>query len=110
MIETQLIDYLSDTLGIFVGMEPQTELTGYVIIDKTGSSRTNRIITTSVAIQSYGASLYDALTLNKQVETAMEGFVQLPNITRVELETDYNFTDTTTKQYRWQSVYQITHY
>ena len=110
MIETQLVNYLAETLGIFVGMEPQTELTNYVIVDKTGSSRSNRIITTSVAIQSYGASLYDALLLSKQVEAAMQGFLQQPNVARVELETDYNFTDTTTKQYRWQAVYQITHY
>ena len=110
MIETQLIAYLAGALKIFVGMEPKEELTGYVIVDKTGSSRTNHIITTSVAIQSYGASLYDAMALNKQVEAAMEGFAQQPNVARVEFETDYNFTNTTTKQYRWQAVYQITHY
>jgi hypothetical protein len=91
-------------------MEAPEQTTGYVLIDKTGSSRTNHIITSSFAIQSYGASLYDAMLLNAEVAEAMEGFIELDQITRVELETDYNYTNTETKQYRWQSVYNITHY
>ena len=110
MIETLIIDYLSEHLEVFVGMEAPEQTTDYVLIDKTGSSRTNHIITSSFAIQSYGASLYDAMLLNAEVAEAMEGFIELDQITRVELETDYNYTNTETKQYRWQSVYNITHY
>ena len=110
MIETLIIDYLSEHLEVFVGMEAPEQTTDYVLIDKTGSSRTNHIITSSFAIQSYGATLYDAMLLNSEVTEAMEGFIELDQITKVELETDYNFTDTETKQYRWQSVYNITHY
>lgn len=110
MIETLLIDYLSEHLEVFVGMEAPEAVTGYVLIDKTGSSRNNHIITSTFAIQSYGASLYEAMLLNARVTEAMEGFLQLDQITRVELETDYNFTNTATKQYRWQAVYNITHY
>jgi hypothetical protein len=50
------------------------------------------------------------MVLNDKVKAAMKRFVRLDNVTRVELETDYNFTNTTTKQYRWQAVYNITHY
>jgi hypothetical protein len=50
------------------------------------------------------------MLLNVDVEAAMAEFAELDEVTRVELQTDYNFTDTTTKQYRWQAVYQITHY
>ena len=50
------------------------------------------------------------MLLNDEVKDAMVGFAELDEITRVELETDYNFTNTATKQYRWQAVYQITHY
>ena len=110
MIETLIIDYLSEHLEVFVGMEAPEQTTDYVLIDKTGSSRTNHIITSSFAIQSYGASLYGAMLLNAEVAEAMEGFIELDQITRVELETDYNYTNTETKQYRWQSVYNITHY
>lgn len=110
MIETLLIDYLSEHLEVFVGMEAPEQTTDYVLIDKTGSSRNNHIITSSFAIQSYGATLYDAMLLNQEVTEAMSGLIELNQITRVELETDYNFTDTETKQYRWQAVYEITHY
>ena len=110
MIETILLDYLDEHLSAFVGMEAPDQVADYVLIDKTGSSRRNHIITSSFAIQSYGASLYDAMTLNAEVVSVMEGFEELPEITRVELETDYNFTNTETKQYRWQAVFNITHY
>lgn len=110
MIETLLIDYLSEHLEVFVGMEAPEQTTDYVLIDKTGSSRNNHIITSSFAIQSYGATLYDAMLLNSEVTEVMEGLIELNQITRVELETDYNFTNTATKQYRWQAVYDITHY
>ena len=110
MIETLLIDYLSEHLEVFVGMEAPEQTTDYVLIDKTGSSRNNHIITSSFAIQSYGATLYDAMLLNQEVTEAMSGLIELNQITRVELETDYNFTNTATKQYRWQAVYDITHY
>ncbi len=110
MIETLLIDYLSEHLEVFVGMEAPEQTTDYVLVDKTGSSRNNHIITSSFAIQSYGATLYDAMLLNQEVTEVMEGLIEFDQITRVELETDYNFTNTATKQYRWQAVYSITHY
>ena len=110
MIAKTLLDYLDSTLSVPVVMEAPEQTTGYVLIDQTGSSRTNHIITTTFAIQSFGSSLYNAMLLNDDVKDAMVGFAELDEITRVELETDYNFTNTATKQYRWQAVYNITHY
>lgn len=110
MIEKVLLDYLDEELEVFVGFEAPKQITDYVLIDKTGSSRTNHIITSTFAIQSYSASLYEAMLLNAEVVGAMERFALLDQITKVELETDYNFTNTATKQYRWQAVFDITHY
>ena len=110
MIAKTLLDYLDSTLSVPVMMEAPEQTTGYVLIDQTGSSRTNHITTTTFAIQSYGSSLYNAMLLNDEVKDAMVGFAELDEVTRVELQTDYNFTNTATKQYRWQAVYQITHY
>lgn len=110
MIAKTLLDYLGHELDVPVVMEAPEQTTGYVLIDQTGSSRTNHIITTTFAIQSYGSSLYNAMLLNDAVKDAMVGFAELNEITSVELETDYNFTNTATKQYRWQAVYLITHY
>lgn len=110
MIAVTLLDYLNTALDVPVYMEAPEQTSNYVLIDQTASSRTNHIITTTFALQSYGDSLYDAMLLNEAVKDAMEDFAGLDEITRVELETDYNFTNTTTKQYRWQAVYSITHY
>lgn len=110
MIAKDLLDYLGEALSVGVYMESPGELTNYVLLDQTGSSRNDHIVTTTIAVQSYAPSLYEAMVLNESVKSAMEGFAQLANVTRVELDTDYNFTNTTTKQYRWQAVYNITHY
>jgi hypothetical protein len=120
MLLPTLISYLSTALitdagtseenEVFVGVEAPSEYTGYVLVDQTGSSTSNHITTTTVAIQSYGATLYEALLLNEQVKAAMVGFAEKSEISSVKLETDYNFTNTATKQYRWQAVYHITHY
>ena len=110
MIAKTLLDYLDHNLSVPVVMEAPEQTTDYVLIDQTGSSRTNHIITTTFVIQSFGDSLYDAMVLNDEIKDAMVGFAELDDVTRVELETDYNYTNTATKQYRWQAVYQITHY
>lgn len=112
MIAKLLLDFLNndETLDTPTYMEVPEELTDFVLLDQTGTSTENHIKTTTIAVQSYGATLWDAMVLNEKVEAAMKRFVRLDNVTRVELETDYNFTNTTTKQYRWQAVYQITHY
>ena len=110
MIAKTLLDYLDSVLDVPVVMEAPEQTSDYVLIDQTGSSRTNHIITTTFAIQSYGDSLYEAMVLNDAVKDAMVGFAELGNVTRVELQTDYNYTNTATKQYRWQAVYLITHY
>lgn len=110
MISKTLLDYLSANLNVLVVMEAPAQPTNYILIDQTGSSQINHIKTTTLAIQSYGATLYKAMQLNERLKGAMGGFAELDEIINVELETDYNFTNTTTKQYRWQAVYQITHY
>ena len=110
MIAQDLLEYLNGTLTESVYMEAPESLTNYVLLDQTGTSRNNHIITTTIAIQSYASSLYGAMQLNETVKTAMDGFLSLSHVISVKLETDYNFTDTTTKQYRWQAVYAINHY
>lgn len=110
MIAKTLLDYLDSVLDVPVVMEAPEQTSDYVLIDQTGSSRTNHIITTTFAIQSYGDTLYEAMVLNDAVKDAMVDFAELGNVTRVELQTDYNYTNTATKQYRWQAVYLITHY
>lgn len=112
MIAKDLLDFLNsdETLNTPAYMEVPKALTDFILLDQTGTSTTNHIKTTTIAVQSYGKTLWDAMQLNEKVKDAMQQFVWQDNVARVELETDYNFTNTETKQYRWQAVFQITHY
>lgn len=111
MIEKTILDYLGEHLTVPVYMEePITNPQSYVLIERTGSSETDMIETTTLALQSYGASLYDAAALNMTVKAQIKQAVELPGVSAVYINSDYNFTDTETKRYRYQCVAVITHY
>lgn len=111
MIELLVLNYLKgEGFQAFMEMPKNTPSFPFVLIEKTGSSKYNRIETSTLVIQSYGQTLYDAALLNEQIKNAMEDAVTVDEITQVSLNSDYNFTDTKTKRYRYQSVFDITHY
>ncbi len=111
MIEVTLLNYLSSALSVPCYMEMPAETSGsFVIIDKTGSTVTNRITKATFAIQSYADSLYEAATLNEAVKAAMEDMIEREDISKVELNSDYNYTDTAMKAYRYQAVFVVTYY
>ena len=112
MIEKTILDYMRSALNVDVHMQRQEDPPDeYVIIEKTGSSKSNRIPTATVAFQSYSKTLLGAATLNESVKEAVENMpAALDEIGGVKLNSDYNFTDANAKQYRYQAVYVITHY
>lgn len=111
MIEKIVLDFLCEKLDVDVFMEePEKPTKSYVLIEKTGSSEQDFLSSATLAIQSYGASLYDAAKLNKHVKQAMAELICLSQICRCKLNSDYNFTDTTTKRYRYQAVFDIIFY
>ena len=113
MIEAILYDFLSHKVSIPVKTEiPKTPPEKFYLIEKTGGGETNFIKRATVTIQSYGDSLYDAASLNetlKETILAADGLITLDSIVSVKLSSDYNFTDTTTKKYRYQAVFEIVH-
>lgn len=111
MIEKTILDYLNSKLSVECYMERPKELpTEYVLIEKTGGSVDNTLKSTTVAIQSYSDSLYKASLLNEQVKEAMDNIIELNEVTRSHLNSDYNYTDTRSKEYRYQAVFNLTHY
>ena len=110
MIEKTVLEYLGSRLDVIVRMEKDDNADRYVLIEKTGGSNDNFIYSTTLAIQSYAPSLYEAALLNEQVKGVMSELPLLNEVTRCELNTDYNYTDPATKQYRYQAVFNITHY
>ena len=110
MIERILIEYLNNELTQPVYVErPENAPREYVIIQKTGSRKVNQINTATIAFQSYSDSLYEAALLNEEVKAAVEASVSLPEISSAKLNSDYNFTNTAMKQYRYQAVFDITY-
>lgn len=113
MIEAIIIDYLSGktTAGTDVYAEvPREQPSTYIIVEKTGSSHEDYIPTSTIAIRSIAPSMLEAMSLNEEVKESMEDILDLDDICAVRLNSDYNFTDPTSKQYRYQAVFQVTHY
>ena len=82
----------------------------FFVLEKTGGSQTNHINESNIIIQSNGTSLASAASMNEEIKAAMFNAITLDYISRVELNGDYNYTDSASKQYRYQSVFVITHY
>ena len=111
MIEKTILDHLSAVLDAPCGMEvPPDPPPHFVVLEKTGETRENCIRDAILAVQSYAPTLLEAATLSESVVAAMLNAVQLPTVAAVELNGNYNFTDTATKQYRYQAVFDVTHY
>ena len=111
-IERIVIDYLKDALQTdnVYGEIPDSPAGEFFVVDKTGSVTNDHICTSTVAIQSYGDSKSQAADSNERLKSAMTGIVALKEIGGCYLSTDYNFTNIARKQYRYQAVYDITHY
>lgn len=111
MIETTILDYLRDRLGVPVTMEVPEGASGtFVVLEKTGSSRQNYIRRATLAVQSYAPTLLLAAQLDDAVIEAMLALPTLDQVGVCKLERDYNFTDTETKKYRYQAVFAVTYY
>ena len=110
MIETIIYNWLKQQLDVPVYMEePSENPETFVLIEKTGSSRDNWINHATIAVQSYATSMYKAAKLNESVKSALDRIVQLDEVGASTLNSDYNFTDETTKRYRYQCVYNLTY-
>lgn len=109
-IEEIVCNYLSTVLDCPVLPErPERPFGRMVFIERTGGNG-RWVRETTIAIQSYEESMYKAAKLNDDVIEAMYGLVSLPEITHVALNSNYNYTDTRTKEYRYQAVFDINHY
>lgn len=109
MIEKIVRDYLVTKLNpVTVVLEENNPPAKFVLIENTGGSEKNLVRSARIAIQSYAASMYEAAQLSESVETAMRDIVTLTTVSGCRINTtSYNFTDTTSKRYRYQAVFDI---
>ena len=111
MIEEIIRNYLTGA-GVTAYMEiPEGGGTPpFIVIERTGGGEEHHIRSAPIAIQSYAETLYGAAQLNEQVKALMDDITLLPQISACDLNSDYNFTDTTKKIYRYQAVYDLVYY
>lgn len=108
MIEATVISYLGTQTGIPTYAErPKQPEAEYLIVERTGSGEENLIQRVTITIQSYADSLLRAAEINKLVETAMKGITTLEDISQCKLNSSYNYTDTESKKYRYQAVFNL---
>lgn len=113
MIETITRDYLDGQLEEGVYMEvPETRPTRFVVVENTGTGDEEKALLASrLAIQSYAESLFEAARLCYRVIEAMRALPDsIDSVTRAELNSAYNYTETDTKEYRYQAVFDVIHY
>lgn len=113
MIEEVILEFINRELSVPAWMEiPEGETLPdkYVLLEKTGSRSGDHIKSATMAVQSYAQSMEKAALLNKEVKSVMDRLIELNEVTRSELDSDYNFTNQEKRQYRYQAVYTVTHY
>lgn len=110
MIEKIAYDYLSANLNAPVFMErPESDTPDeFVVMEKVAGSITDHIRFATIAIQSYSLSLYGAAQLNESVHEVMDIMADhVEAVSECKMTADTNFTDTSTKRYRYQCLYNI---
>ena len=108
MIEKIILDYLTSNLNVPVFPErPEHEPERYVLIEKTGSGKKDHINRATIALKTYAESMYEAANLNEIVKEKMEDIINECDISKSELNSDYPFTDVTSKRYRYQAVFDL---
>lgn len=110
LIEATVISHLATELKTtdVYAERPVNPPDEYIIVEKTSSGETNHIQRATVAVQSISkTSLLNAAQTSKAVEKAMKKIIEVTDVSRCKLNSAYNFTDTGTREYRYQAVFDL---
>ena len=111
MIEVTVKNYLDRVLTVPVTMERAAEPPGkYIVLERTGETVENMLRTATIVVQAYADSMYEAAVLCETVITEMQGITSVENVSACYLVSSYNFTDTSTKKYRYQAVFTVAYF
>ena len=119
MIEETIYTYLNDNATVpwfamrppSIGDHPATANASYGLFEKTNSIKTDHVVTSTFAFQSYAPTLLEAAQISAELRELIEA---LPGVTtevsKAQLSGEYNFTNTATKQPRYQAVFSLVHF
>ena len=112
LIEATVISHLATELKTtdVYAERPETVPDKYYIVEKTSSGETNYIQRATIVVQSVSrSSLLEAAQMSKAAEKAMRKLIEQTDVSRCKLNSAYNYTDTETREYRYQAVFDITY-
>lgn len=119
MIEETIYKYLNDNASVpwdamrspTIGDHMDMATASYGLFEKTASSKTDHVTTSTFAFQSYAPTLLEAAQISAELRELIEA---LPGVTtevsRAQLNSEYNFTNTADKQPRYQAVFSLVHF
>ena len=111
MIEKVVLDYLVVRMTVPVYMEePEKPPESYLLLEKVGGGKQGPLKTATLTVRSYAGTLEKAAKLNEEMKEAMEDIENQNPISRAQINSDYNYTDTNTNRYRYQAVYDLIYY
>ena len=113
MIEEIMINFLNYHMSapVYTDKPKKDVPEEYFLLEKTGGSEREHINRSTIALQAYAASRYRAAQLIEDANAAvLHELIKQDEISDAEINGSGSFTDTATKQYRYQSVFVITHY
>lgn len=111
MIEKTVLEYLSGIVSCPVSVgAPDRQDGTYITIEKTENTRYLYVEETTISVISWADSIYEAAKLSESVKAEMLKLADCEDtVSSCELNSDYNFTDTTLKKYGYQALYNICH-
>ena len=111
MIEEIIRDYLLNVLDVPVYVDvPADPEDSCVVIERTGGSETEHIRSATIAVQSYGPRKTAAAELHEQVLRLLPDIADGIKVSACNLNAEYDYTDTQTKRYRYQAVFDLVYY
>lgn len=109
IVQTHLLAaHTSVGANVFMEVPSENVPQKYILLEKTGSGKTNHLNRATFAVQSISKnSLAEAASLNVEAIEAMESLIEETAVFASDLNSDYNFTNTETKEYRYQAVFDV---
>lgn len=106
--EKLVLDWLQSHESVPVYMEiPEHPPSTFITVERLSGHVEGMVHSCSFAIQSWAESLYTACMLNERAKEAMDLLIESDSVSAVSLDSDYNFTDESTKRYRYQAIYDL---
>jgi hypothetical protein len=110
-IEALIVGYLNDNMDVpAYGEVPAERPESFAVVTRVGGSEVNRLRTASIVVYIYGPSLAEVQVLNEDLLECMDGLAASDMVASCRLNSNYNDTDLSVKEYRYGALFDIVYY